>query len=82
MSAGLIPVATDIGDARLIIGDAGLVVNPGRAAEMTAAITKLAVLDPAERQRRGLLARRRIEENFAMQRWVQAYAGLYHAGPP
>lgn len=80
MACGLPAVATDVGDARLIIGDTGLVVPPSDAAALAAAIAKLAQEPAAARQARRARVRARIVENFsidrALSRFAEAYAGL------
>ena len=80
MSAGLVPVATDVGDARRIVGDAGTVVAPGDAQAFAAALRDVAALPAAERRRRGLAARERIIANFTLAKAVDAFARLYAAG--
>jgi glycosyltransferase involved in cell wall biosynthesis len=77
MSAGLVPVATDVGDARQIVGDTGSVVPPRDPAAFASAIEKLAALSESDRRKRGLAARERIVANFTLSRSVEAYAKLY-----
>jgi glycosyltransferase involved in cell wall biosynthesis len=77
MSCGLIPIATDVGDARLIVGDTGYVVPHGDMTELAAALNKVASTPPAERRSQGLRARDRILENYTLRRAVDHYARLY-----
>jgi len=79
MSSALMPVATDVGDARRIIGDTGTIVAPRDVQGLAAALRELAALSDVERRRRGQAARRRIAANFALERSVDAYAQLYAA---
>ncbi len=79
MSAGLVPVATDVGDARRIVGDTGWIVPPRDPDAFAAAVDEAARLPAAERQRRGLAARARIVENFTPSRAADAFARLYAA---
>jgi glycosyltransferase involved in cell wall biosynthesis len=77
MACGLPAVATDVGDAKVILGDTGLVVPPDDPGAMAAAIRMLAGEPAAARADRGTRARARIVDNFAMPRAVQRYADLY-----
>jgi glycosyltransferase involved in cell wall biosynthesis len=77
MSAGLIPVATDVGDASLIVGDAGAIVPPRNAAAFARALSNLAALTSDERCARGFMARERILRHFAIPRAVEAFERLY-----
>lgn len=77
MACGLPAVATDVGDAKLIVGDTGLVVPPENPDALTCAIRKLAAEPPAARAERGRKARARIVENFAMGHVIQRYVELY-----
>ena len=79
MSAGLIPVATDVGDARRIAGDAGWIVAPGDPAAFAGALSEISALSEAERRRRGLAARQRIVANFTLAQATEAFARLYAA---
>jgi glycosyltransferase involved in cell wall biosynthesis len=77
MAAGLVPVATDIGDVREIIGITGEVVPMGNAGNLRRAIDRLLQLPAAERQAKGLAARDRIEKQFSLDRAVDRFAALY-----
>jgi glycosyltransferase involved in cell wall biosynthesis len=77
MSAGLVPVATDVGDAERIIGLTGHVVAPRNPTALAAAIKAEAALSPDQRRDRGLQARARIVGSFARGRAIEAYARLY-----
>ena len=78
MSAGLVPVATDVGDAKRIVGPTGYVVPPRDPTALAAAIKAEAALSPDQRRDRGLQARARIVGSFARARAIDAYVRLYH----
>ena len=75
MSAGLVPVTTDIGDARLIIDDIGIVV-PLRDPTTLARELKALAATP-QLKARGLEARTRIEQNFTLDKVADRFAALY-----
>jgi glycosyltransferase involved in cell wall biosynthesis len=77
MACGLPAVATDVGDAKLIIGDTGLVVPPESPDALAAAIRTLAAESATARAERGSKARARIVENFAMRHAIERYVDLY-----
>jgi len=79
MACGLPAVATDVGDAKLIVGDTGLVVPPGSPDALAAAIRTLAAESPAARAQRGSRARARIVENFAIGHAIERYVELYES---
>jgi glycosyltransferase involved in cell wall biosynthesis len=79
MACGLPAVASDVGDAKLIIGDSGIVVPPERPDALTAAIRTLAAESETARAKRGSRARARIVENFAMRQAVHRYVELYES---
>lgn len=79
MSAGLIPVATDVGDSRLIVDSAGYITSPSDVDALTTAISGIACLPKSERRSRGALARSRIVQNFTLAKAVDAYEQLYKA---
>lgn len=80
MSAGLVPVATDVGDAWRIIGDIGWIVAPGDSAAFARAIGEVAALPASERRRRGMVARERIIAKFTLAQAADAFAKLYAPG--
>jgi glycosyltransferase involved in cell wall biosynthesis len=79
MACGLPAVATDVGDASLIVGDTGLVVPPQNPDRFAAAIRTLAAESASQRGDRGRRARERVVENFSMQHAVQAHVRLYES---
>jgi glycosyltransferase involved in cell wall biosynthesis len=76
MATGLPVVATDVGDAARILGDAGRVVPPRDPAALADAIAGLKA-DTAARRAMGRAARRRIEQHFSLQRSLEAFETLY-----
>jgi glycosyltransferase involved in cell wall biosynthesis len=75
MSSGLVPVATDVGDARLIVGDAGQVVPVRNPEALAKALADEAGRRDREERKRG--ARARMVENFTLDRAVERFAELY-----
>ena len=74
MSCGVPVIATDVGDTRKIVADAGIIIPPNDIAALACAIAALA-LSPAERARLGNLARSRVIAHFALP----VVAARYHA---
>jgi glycosyltransferase involved in cell wall biosynthesis len=67
MASGLPCITTDVGSVREIVVDelSGLVVAPGSVDELAAAVQRLAA-DAGLRQRLGIDARRRVEQDFSL----------------
>lgn len=90
MAAGLVPVATDVGDARLILGPHGGVVPPGDASALALAIGRIASLTVDDRMAAGAAARGRITADFAipamasrfLEAWSEAGAKQLPSRPP
>mgnify|MGYP001765043999 CR=1 FL=1 len=82
MACGVPCIATDVGDAARVIGQTGLVVPPGDERAMAQALDRLVRLGPSGRELMGIAARKRIRDNFSIQRIATDYADLYlrHAG--
>ena len=77
MSAGLVPLATDVGDARAIVGGTGYIVPPRDAAALAHVLAAEAGAPADDRRARGLQARERIVMHFALADVVERYARLY-----
>jgi glycosyltransferase involved in cell wall biosynthesis len=77
MAAGLPAVATDTGDARLLIGDTGRIVPPRSASALAAAISSLFHETKGELRARSEGARARIVDRFSLQRAVLEFRDLY-----
>lgn len=80
MACGTPCVATDVGDAGLIVGDTGWVVPP-RNAEALADAIEQALLEmqnnPEAWQQRKLACRQRIEENFSIGTMIEKYHAVW-----
>jgi glycosyltransferase involved in cell wall biosynthesis len=77
MACGVPCVATDVGDARAIIGQTGLVVPPRDPAALASAIVSLIDRPSADRLALGLAARIRIESRYSLSRAINNYQSLY-----
>ena len=76
MSCELPVIATNVGDSSRIVGDCGIIIEPGDSNALAEAIEKLRQ-DPALRHNLGRRARQRITEEFSLQRMVSAYKNFY-----
>lgn len=81
MSAGLVPVATDVGDCAIIVGDAGEVVPPRDPGAFADALARLFRNGPTALADQGKRARERIEELFALNRAVSGFDRIYTEAP-
>ena len=78
MSAGLPVVATRVGGNPEVVvdGATGLLVEPGEPRQLAAALQSL-LGDEARRLTLGAAGRRRVDETFSMERFVDAHVQLY-----
>lgn len=77
MSCGVPCVVTDAGDSAYIVGDTGFVVPPGDRVALAGALRRMIEIKEGERVALGQRARKRIEENFSIDRVVKKYIELY-----
>jgi glycosyltransferase involved in cell wall biosynthesis len=78
MFSGCPIVASDVGDVGVALaqGNAGLLVEPGNAAALAAALDAL-LSDPQRAAELGERAARRAAEKYDVSRMVRTYAALY-----
>lgn len=77
MACGIPCVSTDVGDARRIIGDTGVIVPVRDPVSLAQALNDLIDRGPAAREQLGRAARARIEAEYSLARIVDRYTALY-----
>ena len=77
MSSGLIPIATNVGDAEFIIGNTGLIVEPRDENNLLIAMKSILELENKIFLNKKLEARKRICEYFSKDLMLDAYNKLY-----
>jgi glycosyltransferase involved in cell wall biosynthesis len=77
MACGIPAVATNVGDARDVVGNTGVIVPTAQPQAFSEGIQHLTCLQPAERARLGIEARERIVKNYSFKKMVDAYQSLY-----
>ena len=82
MACGVPCVVTAVGDSPPIVGETGIVVPPGDAPALAAAVTTLLEGSQEELRQHGLAARQRIEQNFGVRRMVENFESLYESMLP
>ncbi|CAK0761801.1 Glycosyltransferase [uncultured Gammaproteobacteria bacterium] len=70
-------VATDVGDARTILGECGRIVPPSDATALAGAWKSVLTLGPEQRQALGARSRVRIAELYALPLITEQYQALY-----
>jgi glycosyltransferase involved in cell wall biosynthesis len=78
MAMGVPCVATDAGDARIIIGDSGIVVPISDPAALSDALVSIATLADNDYQALSYRARKRIVENYEMSHVAGLYLNHYY----
>jgi glycosyltransferase involved in cell wall biosynthesis len=77
MASGVPCVATDVGDAAIILGDTGKIVPPRDPRALAKALAEMIDLPAAGRIRMGRAARERVLERFSSEQMFSAYRGIY-----
>jgi len=77
MASGVPCVATDVGDCAEIIGDTGLVVDPGDMDALANSVLSLLSMDAIERKSLGERARKRIQKHYDIDHIVEEYNCFY-----
>ena len=76
MAAGLVPVATRVGDAAVLLGPTGRLVPPGDAPALAAAIRDCAA-DPEQLRAEGLACRARIAASFSPEAMADRFLAAW-----
>ena len=77
MACGIPCVATNVGDAAMIVGDTGLIVPPRDPSALAVAWQQMLSLGPEARANRGEAARQRISSTFSLPDIIARYQALY-----
>jgi glycosyltransferase involved in cell wall biosynthesis len=80
MLSGTPNVVTDVGDAAMIVGDTGWVVpprDPHRLAQSIESAYNEWRLSPKQWHRREKMARKRVVDNFSLDRMIEAYEDVW-----
>ena len=77
MACGTPCVSTDVGDARILLGDTGLLVEKADSSALARAWRNLADAGPARRTGMGEAARARIIQHYDLRAITQRYEALY-----
>jgi glycosyltransferase involved in cell wall biosynthesis len=77
MASGVPCVVTDVGDAAVVVEDKALISAPRDPGSLVSAWSRLIDAGPEERARLGSAARRRIERDYSIEKFIQSYEHLY-----
>lgn len=77
MAVGLIPISTDAGDSRLVVGEYGKIVPTKSSEALYLGIKEMLNLDEETKNQIRINARRRIIENFDIKTVTKKYEDLY-----
>lgn len=77
MACGVVCVATDVGDAGVLLDETGYLVRPGDVPALAAACLRALSLDSPAATELGARARLRISDHFSMTRVAAQYVALY-----
>lgn len=77
MSSSLPCVSTDVGDAKVIIENTGVIVRPNDIEHLASGLLKLLRMSKSSRHELGKKARLRIEQNYSLNKTIKEYESLY-----
>lgn len=79
MSAAVPCVATDVGDVRLLLSDAGIVVPKENPTALFEGLARVVAMPRESREALGLEGRSRVTGEFSMQRVREKYEAIYRS---
>jgi glycosyltransferase involved in cell wall biosynthesis len=77
MACGVPAIVTDIGDCAWLVGETGTAVPPGNRNALAGALAEVLKLPKEDRKHLGMQARKRVMENFSLERYVSEHEALY-----
>jgi glycosyltransferase involved in cell wall biosynthesis len=77
MACGIPCVATDVGDAKEIIGDTGYVVSPSRPSELATKLLAILRAEKAEYVAMSKRARERIKKRYSLDSITDRFRDVY-----
>ena len=77
MSCSIPCVVTDVGDQKELVGDSGIVVNPGSLSQLNNGCSRILEMSEFEKQQLGRAARTRILENYSFKETANQYLETY-----
>jgi glycosyltransferase involved in cell wall biosynthesis len=77
MASGAVPIATNVGDTSIIVGETGYLVNSKSAVEISNAIRNFYNLPDKEKIKLKKMSVSRVKENFSSDRVISDYTDLY-----
>ena len=77
MACGLACIATDVGEVRNVLGEAGLIICPNDPEQLAAACLTMLAKTKADREKLGAAARKKIEMHYSMTQHVMQMQEIY-----
>ena len=77
MSCGLVPIVTDVGDMKKMIGKSGIVCEAGNAKELSSALERILLSSDLEIRTFSKLAREEIIENYDLKLCASKYESIW-----
>ena len=77
MASSLIPIATNVGDSKYIVGEVGKIVAPRNIDKLYLAMQEVLNMDDNLFQKKKLFARERIKKNFSITKMIISYDDVY-----
>lgn len=79
MACEVVPLVTDVGEARFIVDDIGRVVSPLDPQALAEGVKALLALPDTERLKLGVQARARVVNEFSVEKAISKYDALYQS---
>jgi glycosyltransferase involved in cell wall biosynthesis len=77
MSCGLVPIVTDVGDMKKMIGKSGIVCEAGNAEELSFALERILLASNSEIRKLSQLAREEIVDNYDLMMCASKYESTW-----